>query len=212
MTAAPGPAALDLRAELVHAEFTRWFGAQRYTTGAFEADSMAEAFEGGMNAQAALAAPLIAASQQQQPAPGGHDAAELQDRISILSGALHEIQGACKPGTYAHDIAHEALDQSGGLTPPAQPAPRPPFTEWAVFWGGVHPGDCAGLNVYDDETQAEESCQWIESGGIAKRTATRGPWTVTRPPVAPEPPPWDSLSAEDRERFQQWLVTQEAGQ
>lgn len=62
-------------------------------------------------------------------------------------------------------------------------------------------------------TAQETSAATPRNGaGIARRTVTRGPWTVTQAPVAPEPPPWASLSAEDRERFQQWLATRESGQ
>lgn len=40
----------DQQAERDHAEFAGWFEAQDYTTGAFESDSMAEAFTAGMQA------------------------------------------------------------------------------------------------------------------------------------------------------------------
>lgn len=45
----------DHQAEQDHAEFAGWFEAQGYTTGAFESDSMAEAFTAGMQAARDLA-------------------------------------------------------------------------------------------------------------------------------------------------------------
>jgi hypothetical protein len=56
----------DLQAERDHAEWRGWFEAQGYTDGNFEADSMAEAFLGGMQAQRDLDA-----AQQPQPVSGG---------------------------------------------------------------------------------------------------------------------------------------------
>lgn len=56
------------------------------------------------------------------------------------------------------------------------------FTEWAVFWGGEHPDDCAGLNVYSDEAEAEEDLQWTVSAGLAERDVSHGSWRVITPP------------------------------
>lgn len=58
----------------------------------------------------------------------------------------------------------------------------PAGTEFAVFWGGADPGDCAGWELKGSEAEAEEDAQWRVSAGVARREVSYGPWTVTAVP------------------------------
>jgi hypothetical protein len=87
----------------------------------------------------------------------------------VAKGALGEL----------YPMSEEAFEVTTG---PADAAPS--GTEFAVFWGGPDPDDCAGWELKDDEAEAEEDAQWRVTGGVARREVSRGPWTVT---VAPEP-------------------------
>lgn len=88
---------------------------------------------------------------------------------------------------------------------------NPHYTEWAVFWGGDDPDDCAGADVYADEADADENRQWIIGGGLATRPVWRGPWTVVRPPaaaLAPGEDPDDNLTDELRAQYLEWRKEQ----
>ncbi len=61
--------------------------------------------------------------------------------------------------------------------------PRDGYTEWCVWYGGDDPNDCAGIQVFGAEAEAEAMEQWISGGRVAKRTVTRGLWQ----PVGPAP-------------------------
>jgi hypothetical protein len=74
------------------------------------------------------------------------------------------------------------------MEPPSLPdvLPSGPFTgteEWAVFYGGETPGDCAGFDVVSDEDEAHEQLQWRLAAGVARRSVLYGRWTVL---VSPE--------------------------
>lgn len=62
----------------------------------------------------------------------------------------------------------------------------PSGTEFAVFWGGDGPDDCAGWELKDSEAEAEEDARWRVTGGVAERAVLYGPWTVTVAPVPGE--------------------------
>jgi hypothetical protein len=66
------------------------------------------------------------------------------------------------------------------------PAETPIAEEFAVFWGGSGPDDCAGFDITDDAASAEEDVQWRVAGGVARREVSYGPWVVTLPPESPE--------------------------
>lgn len=50
--------------------------------------------------------------------------------------------------------------------------------QWAVYYGGPDPDNCAGFNTYDDEAEAGETLQWVRDGGLARRTVTESVWEV----------------------------------
>lgn len=82
-----------------------------------------------------------------------------------------------------------------------------PRSEWAVFWGGEHPGDCAGSDVYGDKSDADENRQWVIGAGMAKRDVWYGPWAVVKPSAAGRAPgedPDDNLTEVEREEYRQW--------
>lgn len=67
--------------------------------------------------------------------------------------------------------------------------PSGPFTgteEWAVFYGGETPDDCAGFDVLSCQAEAEEDVQWRVTGGVARRSVLYGRWAVTVPPKPEE--------------------------
>jgi hypothetical protein len=56
-------------------------------------------------------------------------------------------------------------------------------TEFAVFWGGPSPADCAGWELAEDEAEALEDAAWRVTGGVAKRMILQSAWIVTQEPV-----------------------------
>ena len=103
-----------------------------------------------------------------------------------------------------------AAHVTGSHLPPA----TPPDTEWAVFWGGEDPDDCAGSDVYGDEADADENRQWIIGGGLATRPVWRGPWTVVKPPaagLAPGEDPDDNLTDAQRADYLRWRAGRAQG-
>jgi hypothetical protein len=100
----------------------------------------------------------------------------------------------------AHAVAAHV---AGSYIPPATPS----HSEWAVFWGGEDPDDCAGSDTYGDEADADENREWIIGGGLAKRSVWYGPWIVVKPSSAglvPGEDPGDNLTEAEREDYRQW--------
>jgi len=170
--------------------------------------------------QAELAASQVAvarAAEIRELAEGtaGENARLLSDLAAacshrdLLAAALARIEGRTDgydPGTNENDI-HEFAAAALALRAGQATGRTSAFTEWAVFHGGEHPDDCAGVFVYDDEADCEEHLQLFDRAGIAKRTVSRGPWTVTRPPqtdLAPGEDPDDNLTEAEREEYLRW--------
>jgi hypothetical protein len=159
-----------------------------------------------------------AAFAAQQPARAD-EFARVKVRLSALVASLDGTversgtsdeefdRGAAHASAVTARQLREILNDTAlGITP--RSAAGSSFTEWAVFWGGEHPDDCAGLDAYDDEAEAEEMLQWIHGAGVATRAVTRGPWTVTRAPrpeLAPGEPYDSTLTEAQREEYRQWL-------
>lgn len=100
-----------------------------------------------------------------------------------------------------------ARDLAAHVAGPSAGPAAPHHFECAVFWGGEDPDDCAGSDVYGDETDADESRQWTIGGGLAKRAVWYGPWTVVTPSaagLAPGEDPDDNLTDAEREDYRKW--------
>lgn len=80
-----------------------------------------------------------------------------------------------------HYVAKGVLGEFYPLSPEAYERTYDPAgageVEWAVFWGGTSPDDCAGWYI-TDQASAEEDMQWCVSGRVARRPVFRGPWEV----------------------------------
>lgn len=55
--------------------------------------------------------------------------------------------------------------------------------QWAIWWGGEDPDNCAALTTYDED-ECYSMHQWFPAMGIARRTVTYGPWEVVESPAA----------------------------
>lgn len=129
----------DQQAERDHAEFAGWFEAQDYTTGAFESDSMAEAFTAGMQAARDLgdwfevgdadAGTLPAAPR---PAP---ERDKLRDALEDIARAAQGSIDASLPPDYDWFVSR-ALEGLGWLPEgwPKAPQPAPELgTAWRLL-------------------------------------------------------------------------------
>jgi hypothetical protein len=74
--------------------------------------------------------------------------------------------------------------------------------EWAVFWGGSDPDECAGSQTGLAEEDAAEDAQWRIGGGVARREVLYGPWVVVTPAVDQEA----AARADERRRIRELAV------
>ena len=101
-------------------------------------------------------------------------------RSSALDGCARQLKAALDKEASAARASvitavHAAAD--GAEAPADRPQPSAEGeTQWAVFWGGHGPDDAAGWDICLDAAEAFEEAAWRVEGGVAKRTASYGPW------------------------------------
>jgi hypothetical protein len=102
------------------------------------------------------------------------------DASAILLEALDGYDGPQWNGTESGTEWLERTREEAGPRAKAAPDGSGPESavEWAVFYGGPDPGNCAGYEGMPDQAEAEEAAQWRICSGIARRTVTYGPWEV----------------------------------
>ena len=118
-----------------------------------------------------------------------HVTVRFPDALIAAARQVASAEGMDVSAWIRREVEREAARRAAAQE---QPVPEPSRTEWAVFWGGESPDDCAGWDSRDDEADAEEHRERITGGGVACRTVAYGPWTVTIPP----PPPDRGLSGD----------------
>jgi len=117
--------------------------------------------------------------------PGERDAAIVADREpDDALATLHRVEAIINDTTLAYHERWARANQALGrdIATPGKPETG---TEWAVFWGGPDPDDCAGWEAAADEASAAEDARWRITGGYARRTVAHGPWEVM-PPGPPD--------------------------